>query len=657
MKPDAIPRGGTIFSQRTSLILILTMGLTFLIYGQNISTYFIAADYTHLGVYSPGEIVQMWFQLRTDDELLTKEYRPLAESGYAIQRHLFGGDPEGYHGVSFLLHGLVGFMLFQLLRRIGLADIPALAGALFWLMHPGLTDIVAWICVQADQWAGLFYLIAVLWLMTGVTPEGAPRRSFGATLGGYLAFTWLAVSSKEMGLTIPFVVAVLLWLPGLTWGRRGWRYTQRLILTGSGFVLFVVYWLVRVLLLGGFGGYGVQEHFSLSWSVVGNVVQYFAWFAGFMGSQVEVLRLFDAYGVAIVAGSVLVFAVLPWRYKGAVLWSLCALIPVYTILKNTNNYIPLMGAAWFFGLLIQDIRRIPLPNADRLSGAVMLVVVGLLTRSVVLRLVDFREASAMTWSLTEQLREAVPNPAPGTMFFLSDLPDKHKGVFVMRVGVFNLVRLAFPDTKVYGFLAQRSLLLPRYHEYGATSARFFEWQNGTLLPQPERDAWFREQYLAGNLPATPPNTIRTKVVTLAAMDDGYDVTSHGGALKAREVRLIDPEHVTLTMEVDIPHPRDVPVLEVVLTGVEMLRPFTHIRLEWFTTDWRPIGNLTSKVALRDDTGKAAIPLYDYLDWYLAEDIGALRVRLLAYPGSLETATLTFQVPPRKKFANPGHFPP
>lgn len=88
-------------------------------------------------------------------------YRPLYWLSLALDRHLWGLHPAGFHLTSLLLHALNGILLFHLLRRLRLPSITAAATSLLWLSLPINSEAVAWISARAYPLC-LFFLLASL---------------------------------------------------------------------------------------------------------------------------------------------------------------------------------------------------------------------------------------------------------------------------------------------------------------------------------------------------------------------------------------------------------------------------------------------------------------------------------------------------------------
>jgi len=132
-------------------------------------------------------------------------YRPLVTATYAIDFRLGGGDPFLPHLTNLLLHAGASVLALFTLRRWTGALLPAIAGVLFFALHPTKGESVAWISGRTDVLCTLAILVAAL---------GAARR-LRDERGGLLlelAGTLVAYLTKEGAVVLPAIVAVEAWI-------------------------------------------------------------------------------------------------------------------------------------------------------------------------------------------------------------------------------------------------------------------------------------------------------------------------------------------------------------------------------------------------------------------------------------------------------------
>jgi hypothetical protein len=89
-------------------------------------------------------------------------YRPLYWLSLALDRHLWGLNPAGFHFTNLLLHIFNGALLFHLLRRLRIASVAAAATTLLWISLPINSEAVAWISARAYPLCFFFLLLSLL---------------------------------------------------------------------------------------------------------------------------------------------------------------------------------------------------------------------------------------------------------------------------------------------------------------------------------------------------------------------------------------------------------------------------------------------------------------------------------------------------------------
>src|SRR5581483_7539728 len=123
-------------------------------------------------------------------------------------------NPFGYHLTSVLLHAINAALCFALMERLLERARPqesprartamAMAGALFFSLHPLRVESVAWVTERRDVLSGLFFLLSLLAYVKS-TAGPARRRWLLASLAAFAA----SLLSKAMGMTLPLVLLVL----------------------------------------------------------------------------------------------------------------------------------------------------------------------------------------------------------------------------------------------------------------------------------------------------------------------------------------------------------------------------------------------------------------------------------------------------------------
>jgi tetratricopeptide (TPR) repeat protein len=148
-------------------------------------------------------------------------WRPLSYLSHALDVEMFGFDPAGHHLMSLAIHVTAAISLFLVLYSMtGALWRSAFVAALFAL-HPLHVESVAWIAERKDVLSGLFFILTL-----GAYTHYC-RRPFSASryllvLGLFV----LALMSKPVVVTLPFVLLLLDYWPLGRLAGGGWRVTR-----------------------------------------------------------------------------------------------------------------------------------------------------------------------------------------------------------------------------------------------------------------------------------------------------------------------------------------------------------------------------------------------------------------------------------------------
>lgn len=165
---------------------------------------------------------------------LTSHYLPLSWMSFGLDYVIWKDNPLGYHLTNILLNAANAAIFFLLVLAILKRTFPtdsagagslmwgAAFAALFFGLHPLRVESVAWATERRDVLSGLFYLLAVLVYVRGVSKDasqGLPVKSYLACLTLFL----MAILSKEITVTLPVILLILDVYPlGRLGGLAGW---------------------------------------------------------------------------------------------------------------------------------------------------------------------------------------------------------------------------------------------------------------------------------------------------------------------------------------------------------------------------------------------------------------------------------------------------
>jgi tetratricopeptide (TPR) repeat protein len=135
----------------------------------------------------------------------TPQYYPLVFTTFWLEHQIWGLWAGGYHLVNVLLHGLAAVLLWQVLRKIGLAIWPATLAVMLFAVHPVHVESVAWITERKNVLSAVCYLAAA-WCYLSFDDTRKARFWVAALL----CFI-LALLSKTVACTLPASLLLYVW--------------------------------------------------------------------------------------------------------------------------------------------------------------------------------------------------------------------------------------------------------------------------------------------------------------------------------------------------------------------------------------------------------------------------------------------------------------
>ncbi len=165
------------------------------------------------------------------DPTVTDGRRPVVLLSYFSDRWLWGLNPVGLHATNILLHVLACWLVFRLALRVSgpSGSLAAWVAALFFAVHPALSEAVQVPAFREDLLCTLFILLGLLWAL---------RPSAWACVIS-LSSIMLAGLSKESAVVAPVLMGLLfLLLPSPGDGRR-----RLLLVLASGLISLAWMWL------------------------------------------------------------------------------------------------------------------------------------------------------------------------------------------------------------------------------------------------------------------------------------------------------------------------------------------------------------------------------------------------------------------------------
>jgi hypothetical protein len=172
-------------------------------------------------------------------QFYASNWHPLTWISHALDYAIWGLNPLGHHFTNNILHAINSFAVVVLVARImqayrertpvhgasaspderGILIASGVTGLLFGL-HPVHVESVAWVAERKDLLCALFFLLSMMMYTSYVNvvknetdQKGSISPVFNKQYLFTLGFFVLALLSKPMAVTLPFVLLILDWYP------------------------------------------------------------------------------------------------------------------------------------------------------------------------------------------------------------------------------------------------------------------------------------------------------------------------------------------------------------------------------------------------------------------------------------------------------------
>lgn len=380
-------------------------------------------------------------------------YRPLPNLLWQFDYSLWGLNPFGYHLTNLLVHvlntALVGWLACYLIS----SQLAGLIAASLFALNPLHVEAVVWIAGRPDLLATFFFLVALYGGLKYFAGGNWPYYTL--SLIAYAA----SLLSKEAAVGLPVFLLILV----LSLSKPAKALNFRSLVRGflPYFGLIGVYLAIRILALGGIGGYGDtgQNLFYILWNATFGL-----WLPLFFPLNIASAGwiLTALLAVGLVAFYVWVAVGLAGcRLKDLIVASFPALLFIYITLlpalgitpvgsnlaQSRLLYLPSVGFCVWLALLVCKIwGRVPAqrdigPAGKSRSGWPVLVIGFLYLAALVIAVLPWLQAGRLVEQTYQLLRtQNLPVRAGDTLYY-EGLPDSFEGAYVWRNGLDEATKL------------------------------------------------------------------------------------------------------------------------------------------------------------------------------------------------------------------------
>jgi tetratricopeptide (TPR) repeat protein len=172
--------------------------------------------------------------------VVSNNWHPLTLISHALGWSLFGANPSGHHIVSMFLHIGSVILLFLFLNKTTGNLWAAAFAAAFFALHPLRVESVAWAAERKDV-LSMFFGMAAIYAYSFYAEKQRPSKYLLC-----LIFFAMALMSKPMMVTLPFVLMLLDYWPLKRWQkaiddpRKDFNPTARLIWEKVPFICLTI---------------------------------------------------------------------------------------------------------------------------------------------------------------------------------------------------------------------------------------------------------------------------------------------------------------------------------------------------------------------------------------------------------------------------------
>lgn len=287
-----------------------------------------------------------------------QRYRPLRTASFAFDYLFWKNNPVGYHLTNNFLHATFSVLVWWIVLLLTKNNLAAVLSAIIFAVHPVHTESVTYIKNRSDILCGVFFLLSFGFFIKNCNNlQNSSKREF-ANLAYAIFFFILSLLAKEMAITLPFLLAIYLFL--FIEKKSRLKCINQVIM----FISFVViYALFRYYFLSGGQMPGIG-HFDIV-AFVKTVSDYIK--IMFIPYPLYLDRNFvkpDIFSVSFLANVVIFVFFLILLFKSSkekkffLLFSIVVLLPVANIFfiefrpfAEQRVYIPSVGICAFLGII------------------------------------------------------------------------------------------------------------------------------------------------------------------------------------------------------------------------------------------------------------------------------------------------------------------
>jgi 4-amino-4-deoxy-L-arabinose transferase-like glycosyltransferase len=224
---------------RLPFIVIAALGFT--LYFQALFFDFSYLDDNVLILYNQDFLVDftnIFHSFFTDALLLNNSsafyYRPLPIVSFIFDYQLGGASPFIYHFTNVILHIISSYLVFIFLTKLNYQKTISFLFSLIFLVHPALTQTVAWIPGRNDSLLAIFILSSFIFFINYLAKEKKTSNLLCC-----LTFLGLALFTKESGV---FILPIMIFYLYFIYKKKKFSFNRFYFFIGS--ISVIAFWAI-----------------------------------------------------------------------------------------------------------------------------------------------------------------------------------------------------------------------------------------------------------------------------------------------------------------------------------------------------------------------------------------------------------------------------
>lgn len=447
------------------IIVSLIFVASFLPFLMNLNNQFVSDDWNFLDLVAMSDRPLLDnFSLNTYGEQVGGTYRPMVNIFWVLNYRIWGLNSFGFHITNLFFHGLNAILIFLLVSKSKLFGVShnkrrwvAIASSIIFIVLPSHAVAGSWISVVNDTMMTTFVLLS--WYLLLKTEKTKKKILYFFSI----FFFVLAIFTKEMALTVPFIMVAWLILTKRLAGFKWLEILKSQIILLPYFFTVGIYILARFWVTGMMfsdyvhGSVGVTK--NMFWrSITGHFTSLFL-----SGEQRNAV-LYQLFNYPLKFGIIIVvilgfLAIVSLKKKiGGVKWLLSAsflfsLIPVTQFTANyTAHYFSAEGdrlsyfsslfVAVLVGLFFRDLYHYCSGwyYLKIISFCLFLSLLASLFFQLVNKNLHWHQAARVADTLISDW-DQVTEGTDWNGFVLLGVPDNYHGAFIFRNGLDSALKI------------------------------------------------------------------------------------------------------------------------------------------------------------------------------------------------------------------------